>query len=115
VFGLGLALSLGVLAFLAYEATRRDDEPPSLTVELGAPEPRGGAFQVPVTVTNQGARTAAGALIMVEAIWGSETETAEVELEWVPGRASRQAWVVFARDPSTADEVQAKVAGFESP
>lgn len=116
VFGVGLALVLFTLGYLAYDAVTLGDEPPSIEVRTGAPLQRPHNFIVPITVINHGDQTAEG--VRVEVVLetnGEEKERAEFEIAFLPRRGTREGWVTFQTDPRTAGQVKARVLGYEKP
>jgi len=116
VFAVGLVLSVGVVAFLTYEATTAGDTPPSMVVQLGAPERQAQHFAVPVAVTNEGDQTAEGVLIeVVLENGGVQQERAEFEIAFLPRGATRQAWAVFEADPSAGGQLKARVISYQEP
>jgi uncharacterized protein (TIGR02588 family) len=119
VFAAGLALVLSVLSYLVYEGATMGDDPPSIEVRLGAPEPRAHNFIVPVTVTNHGDETAEG--ITVEVLLetgggdaGGEPARGELSIAFLPRRATREGFVTFQQDPRAA-RLTARVLGYEKP
>ena len=78
VFAVSLFLVAGTLGLLAWDAVQGEDSPAALSIELGRPEPRGGAWAVPVTVRNRGDMTAENVNVEVTLETpGSESETAD--------------------------------------
>ena len=115
VFGVSLILVLGTVGFLAWDAAQGEDSPASLSVETGTPEPRGGAWAVPVTVHNEGDETAEGVRVEVtlEAP-GTQVETADFEAAYVPRRSKREGWVTFRSDPARG-RLSGRAVGYENP
>lgn len=115
VFGLGLALVLGVVVFLAYDAATVGVREAELEVKLGEPELRGAAFAVPVRIENRGGRTAEGVHVEVTlAHEGAEPERGEFVIAFVPRRSSREGFVTFKSDPRTG-RLEARILGYEKP
>jgi uncharacterized protein (TIGR02588 family) len=116
VFGVGLALVAGTLAFLVYDGATAGDAPPSIEVRLGAPVPRGHNFVVPVTVINHGDQTAEGVHVEVvmESGGAAEPERGQFEIAFLPRRATREGWVTFRADPRAA-QLKPRVLGYEKP
>ena len=115
VFAVSLVLVAGTVGFLAWDAVQGEDSPAALSVEIGLPEPRGGAWAVPVTVRNRGDATSEG--VKVEVILeapGSAPEGAGFEAAFVPRRSQREGWVMFRSDPSRG-RLSGRVAGYETP
>ena len=115
VFAVSLVLVGGTLGFLAWDALQGEDSPAALSVELGRPEPRDGAWAVPVTVRNRGDMTAEGVKVEVTLESpGMAPETAEFEAAFVPRRSKREGWVAFRSDPSRG-RLSGRVLGYETP
>jgi uncharacterized protein (TIGR02588 family) len=115
VFAVGLVLVAGTLAYLVYAGATTGSEPPSLEVRLGTPEQRTHNFIVPVTVINHGDKTAGG--IKIEVVLeteGQEKARGELDIPFLPRRATREGWVAFEQDPRTA-QLKARVLGYEEP
>jgi len=115
VFALGLILVSSTLGYLIYAGTSMGQEPPSLEVRLGTPEQRQFNFIVPVTVVNHGDETAEGVRIeVVMESGGEEKARGEFDVPFVPRHATREGWVTFEQDPSTA-QLKARVLGYQKP
>lgn len=92
VAALGALVLVAVLALLVRDLAQGADAPPDLRVALGAPETRGGALHVPVTVENVGGQTAEE--VTVEVCAGPET-CADLTFPFLPRGSSRQGRVGF--------------------
>lgn len=115
VFGLGLVLVLGTVGFLVWDAAAGGDAPPDLSVTLGAPEPRGQGWAVPVVVRNRGEETAEGAHVeVVLELPDGTREEAELALAFVPRGSERQGWVQFLHPPASG-RLTGRVTGYETP
>jgi len=115
VFALGLILVSSTLGYLIYAGTSMGQEPPSLEVRLGTPEQRQFNFIVPVTVVNHGDETAEAVRIeVVMESGGEEKARGEFDVPFVPRHATREGWVTFEQDPSTA-QLKARVLGYQKP
>jgi uncharacterized protein (TIGR02588 family) len=71
---------------------------------------------VPVTVINGGDEPAE--MVQVEVQLTNRdggTERAELEIQVIPGGATRKGFVNFRTDPSSAAEISGRAIGFESP
>ena len=115
VFALSAALIVAVIGFLIYESAAIGNAPPDIHVQVGVPEPRSGYFAVPITATNNGDHTAEG--VHIEVVLrpaGGKEESGEVEIQFLPRRGSREAWVTFKSDPR-AGTLEARVLGYEKP
>ena len=115
VFALGLILVSSTLGYLIYAGASMGQEPPSLEVRLGTPEQRQFNFIVPVTVVNHGDETAEAVRIeVVMESGGEEKARGEFDVPFVPRHATREGWVTFEQDPSTA-QLKARVLGYQKP
>lgn len=115
VFGIGLILTLGVVGSLVWDAASGGRRPPDPRVELGAPQPRGQGWSVPVTVRNVGEETAEGVQVLVVLeLPGGEREEAELEMPFVPRRSKREGWVHFVHPPASG-RLSGRVTGYEQP
>ena len=106
--GLGLVLTLAVLAVILREAMAPGGPPvlePSLHAVHGGP----GAWRAEVEVRNTGAATAAA--VEVEGRLGEETASAT--LDYVPAGGKETATLGFAADPRAGLELQ--VRGWTEP
>lgn len=115
VFATGLVLVASTLGYLTYTGATMGNEPPSIEVRLGTPEQRSHNFIVPVMVINHGDRTAEG--VRIEVLMesgGAETARGELDIPFVPRRATREGWVTFEQDPRSA-QLKARVLGYEEP
>ncbi|MBA2432150.1 MAG: hypothetical protein H0V56_08550 [Chthoniobacterales bacterium] len=114
VFALSALLIAGVLGFLIYESATIGQSPPDIHVRLGHPEARSGHFAVPMEILNTGDQTAEGVNIEVVLRAGGREETGNFEIQFLPRRGSREAWVTFKTDPRTGT-MEARVLGYEKP
>ena len=114
VFGLSAVLLVGVIGFLIYESTAIGDAPPDIHVQIGTPQPRAGYFAVPIEASNKGDHTAEGVHIEVVLRTGGKEETADFDIQFLPRRGSREAWVTFKDDPAKGT-LEARVLGYEKP
>lgn len=116
VAGLGLAMVLGVFAFLMVEVlTRSSSAPPLLRVEPVSLVTAGGQFVVEVEVSNSSGQTGAG--VHIEGSLkqgGEEIETSSATIDYVPGNAQRRAGLNFTRDPRR-HQAEFRVIGYQRP
>ncbi|TNC71620.1 hypothetical protein [Rubellimicrobium roseum] len=113
--GVGAGLTLGLLAFLGWQAWLRTDEPPVIVVAEGAVTEAAEGFVVEVTAVNLAAATAAA--VEIEGVLrrdGTAVETSRVTLDHVPGRSERRAGLYFAQDPRRYD-LDLRALGFAEP
>jgi uncharacterized protein (TIGR02588 family) len=114
VFGLGLALTLAILAYLGYEAALHRPGTPEVRLVLGQPERRGNVFAVPVVAKNLSDETLEGVQLEATLRQSGEEETATFELAFLPRRSQREGWFTFTRDPGKG-RLEARAIGYERP
>ncbi len=114
VFGVSAALIATVITFLVYESATLGDALPDIQLSSGAPEARSGYFAVPLEVTNKGDQTAEGVHIEVVLRAAGQEERADLEIQFLPRRGRREAWVTFKTDPRKGT-LEARVLGYEKP
>ena len=115
VFGIGLALTLGVIGSLIWDAASGGRKPPDLRVELGAPQPRSQGWSVPATVRNEGEETAESVRVLVTLeMPGGGKEEAEFEVAVVPRHSRREGGVHFLHPPASG-RLSGRVTGYEQP
>jgi uncharacterized protein (TIGR02588 family) len=100
VAALGALLVVGVLATLTHEALTFEDGPPVIVASTDAVTPTEGGHVVQFTARNLGARPAAEVAITARLSQdGAVVEEAEVTLDYIARRSSREAGVIFKADP----------------
>ncbi len=114
-FGVGTALVLATVVFLAISAWRFEDTPPVVEIGLGTPQARHGRFDVPVTAKNRGTQPAEQIEIEVtlKSASGAE-ERATLHLDFLARQSERKGWVSFFGDPSRGT-LSARPRGFQAP
>ncbi len=114
VFAFSAALLTGVIGFLVYESVTVGNTPPDIHVVIGKPEQRTGYFAVPIVATNKGDHTAEGVHVELVLRSGSEEETGDFEIQFLPRQGAREAWVTFKKNPAEGT-LEARVLGYEKP
>jgi uncharacterized protein (TIGR02588 family) len=114
VFAVSAVLILGILGFLGYAAATIGDRPPAVEVEIGQAVAQASHYAVPITLRNRGDQTAEGVQIELLLRGGGADERGQVEVQFLPRRGTRHAWVTFQRDPR-AGTLEARVLGYEQP
>ena len=115
---LGLGLTLGMLAFIGWEALSRPGEkPPAVYIEAGqvTPLPSGGIWVLEFVAVNRAPATAAN--VEVEGVLrqgGRRIATSRTVLDFVPGGSSRRGGLFFATDPS-GHEIELRALGYVRP
>ncbi len=116
VFAISSMIVVAMFAYLLGDAFTAGTAPPIIEVRLGEVQLAGGGYLVPVTILNSGAETAERVAIQVEIEGdGGSTESAMLELDYLPRRAERKGWVAFRADPRTARTVHAYARSFQAP
>ena len=115
VFALSFLFVLSTAGLLIHEHVSLGHQPADPQIMLGAPEAHAGYFAVPVNVVNRGDITAESVQIEVELrLDGGESENARVQLQYLPRRATRHAWVTFRHDPRQG-KLESRVLGYQKP
>lgn len=114
VFGVSAALIGTVISFLVYESATIGDALPDIQLHTGTPEARSGYFAVPLQITNKGDQTAEGVHIEVVLRSEDQEERADIEIQFLPRRGAREAWVTFKKDPRKG-KLETRVLGYEKP
>lgn len=115
VFALSLLFVLSTAGLLIHEHVSLGHQPADPQIMLGAAEAHAGYFAVPVKVVNRGDNTAEGVQVEVELRLDSgENEKARVQLQYLPRRATRHAWVTFRHDPRQG-KLESRVLGYQKP
>lgn len=113
---LGLLLALGIVGTLVRAGLAESDHAvPVLTVAPHRVVAAGGGFVVEVKVANASPHTAASVQIEGQlAAPAAEPETSNATIDYVPGRSSVKAGLLFTTDPREG-ELKLRVTGYEVP
>jgi uncharacterized protein (TIGR02588 family) len=112
---LGLALVLGSIVFMLYEAAAGDSSPPDVTVRVDSILPTRNGFLVKFRAINEGGSTAEGLTVEGQLRNGTESvETSNTTIEYVPSHSEREGGLFFTLDPRRY-EVQLRAKGYENP
>jgi uncharacterized protein (TIGR02588 family) len=112
---LGLALVLGSIVFVLYEAAAGDSSPPDVTVQVDSIHPTRNGFLVEFRAVNEGGSTAEGLTVEGELRDGTESvETSHTTIEYVPSHSEREGGLFFTLDPRRY-ELQLRAKGYERP
>lgn len=114
--GIGLALTLGVLAVIGFEAAVGDAEsPPAVEVRVERVVPSPAGYVVEIAATNRSGATAAAVQIEGEIkSGGTSVETSTATFDYVPGRATRRGGLFFREDPRL-HELEVRALGYQAP
>ena len=114
VFGVSLLTIAAVAGVLLYAHFTSSQGPPEIRVVLGAPQPSGDGFAVPLDVINDGDATAEEVEVEVTLRAGTTEERSTVALAFVPHGSRRQAWAAFKSDPARGT-LDVRVVGYREP
>ncbi|MFD1331718.1 TIGR02588 family protein [Methylopila musalis] len=115
VAALGAALACGVLGVLAYEALTYEDGPPVLVATLRDVTATPGGHVARFVLENRGPSAAAEVTVAARLKeGGAVVEETEVTLDYVARMSSREAGVVFERDPKGA-QLDIRAASYRRP
>lgn len=114
--GLGLLLTLGLLAILGWQAWREPSEQlPAIMVEVLEIRETGGLHVVAVEARNSSPATAANVIVSGTLRQGERTvEQSEFTLDYVPGGSSRRGGLFFTSDPAALD-LEVRALGYADP
>jgi len=114
--GIGLVLTLGIMAVIGREAMRGEThEPPAIEVVKTAVHRAGTGFVVEVKAINHSGGTAA--VVEVEGVLKdgeTEVETAGLTFDYVPGHAERRGGLFFTEDPAR-HTLELRPLGYQRP
>ena len=114
--GIGLVLTLGIMAVIGREALRGEiHEPPAIEVVMTGVHRAGSGFVVEVKAINRSGGTAAA--VEVEGVLKdgeTEVETAGLTFDYVPGHAERRGGLFFTEDPSR-HTLELRALGYQRP
>lgn len=114
VGALGALLVAATVSFMAYEALARERTPPDLVIQVDSVSRTTGGWRVEIIARNRGTTTAARVLVEGRLRGGGEPETAEVTIDYVPGRGERAAGMIFTRDPR-AGSLELRARSYDLP
>lgn len=114
VFGLSLAILIGVIGVLVYQAVHVRDDPPLLSVTMEDPVRGHGQVRIPLLLFNKGDRPAIEVQVEVSGTIDGEKITSSVHFDYIPRHAKRAGWVTFPGELVPPD-VSARVPGYADP
>ena len=112
---LGLAVVVGTLGFIGYEAFLDGPAEPHLEATVETTGRAGAGFSATVMVRNQSRQAAADVLVegVIRSREGADLRS-EVRLDYVPGLSSRKATLVFPRAPGE-EGIAVRILGYTTP
>lgn len=116
VFAASLLLIMGILSYLVYQVAIHEDGSPDLAITyVHDPAPHA-PHRYFLRIKNDGQETAEEVQVeMVLERGGEEMETAALTLPYLPKQSVREGWLVFSKDPATADTLYARVISYKKP
>ena len=97
---LGAVLVLALLTFLVYQSAVGSETGPELSTEVSRIAPAGDQFVAHVRVRNRGGETAESVSVSGDLrVAGTRVGQASTTIAHIPANSSRQAALVFERDP----------------
>lgn len=114
--GLGLVLTLGMVAVIGQEALRGDaDQLPAIEVRATRIESTPSGFVVEIVAANHTGGTAAAVQVEGELKDGeTSVETSSLTFDYVPGHAERKGGLFFAEDPRR-HRLEVRALGYQAP
>ena len=114
--GLGLVLTLALLAVIGREAVAGEtNEPPAIDVRAASIRKLPSGYLVEVVASNRSGGT--GAAVQIEGVLKSGSaavETSDVTFDYVPGHAERKGGLFFREDPRL-HELELRALGYQTP
>ena len=114
--GLGLVLTLALLAVIGREAVAGEtNEPPAIDVRAASIRKLPSGYLVEVVASNRSGGT--GAAVRIEGVLKSGSaavETSDVTFDYVPGHAERKGGLFFREDPRL-HELELRALGYQTP
>src|SRR5690606_38576706 len=116
VFAVSLLMVIGILGYLVYQVAVYEEGSPDLHFTyVHGPAPHA-PHRYFLRIKNDGQETAEeGQVEMVLERGGEEMETAALTLPYLPKQSVREGWLVFSKDPATADTLYARVISYKKP
>ena len=96
----GLTASLGVIAYLIWEALQPHGGPPLLAASVESVAATSGGYVATIKIDNQSRITASA--VAVEGALDDGSETSDLTFDYVPGMGSRDGSMTFRSDPRAA-------------
>ena len=114
--GLGLVLTLALLAVIGREAVAGEtNEPPAIDVRAASIRKLPSGYLVEVVASNRSGGT--GAAVQIEGVLKSGSaavESSDVTFDYVPGHAERKGGLFFREDPRL-HELELRALGYQTP
>lgn len=112
---IGLALVVGAIGFMLYEALWESESPPDIKVQVESINEISSGYLVKFRAVNQGGATASEVMIEAELKRGEEkVETSQTTVDFLPARSTRKGGFFFKHDPRQFD-LQIRPVGYRQP
>ena len=114
--GIGLVLTLGIVAVIGREAIGGEaEQPPAIEVKAESLVPISSGYRVGIAAVNRSGATAAEVQVEGRLMAGDvPVETSGLTLDYVPGHATRKGGLFFARDPRR-HRLELRALGYQEP
>lgn len=115
IASIGLALVVGAVTFMVYQAIKGDSSPPDISLHVKSISRIGNGYVVTIRAMNNGGSTAAGLMVEGELRHALETvETSGATISYVPPHSERIGGLFFTKDPRQF-ELHLRAKGYEAP
>lgn len=114
--GIGLVLTLGIVAVIGREAMSGEaGRPPVIEVHAESLAPMRAGYRVEVAAVNRSGATAAAVQVEGRLLAGEALiESSSLTLDYVPGHATRKGGLFFATDPRR-HRLELRALGYQEP
>lgn len=114
--GIGLMLTLGILAVIGREALSGEvEQPPAIEVRVENVVESTAGFVVEIAATNRSGATAASVQVEGELkSAGTSVEVSAATFDYVPGHGTRRGGLLFRQDPRLY-QLELRALGYEAP
>ena len=112
ITGISSVIVLFTLGFMVHQIIYEDPTPPNLQITLGETTAKDSGFAIPVTIHNEGTKTAENVVIAVFSKNGDAQEKAEITVQFLPGKSTAEGWVTFMAPPK---DLETHVVGYVIP
>ena len=111
----GLALVLGTMIVIAYQAYTRENSPPDISITTDVIVALRKGYLVKIRAVNRGDTTAANVTVEGQLKSASGVaETSEATFQYLPPHSERRGGIYFTKDPRQ-HELVLKPRGYEAP
>lgn len=116
VFGISLLFIVSLLGYLVYQSILYKPSSPDLVITYEHDPSPNSPFRFHVVIANEGFETAEEVhMELVQIKDGEEVEKATMTIPFSPQQSQREGWVIFTKDPTSADSLYARVISYKKP